>query len=176
MPRKRTRTLTVQGKTLTLADWVKLYPSLNLKSINTRYTDPELTDEEKLFGKNKTVPQNERKVQLKNIVDAAISYSLPAITDRIIHELDSLVKLEIANNSMPAMPNLLGGNWYSSLYAMSISEALSNGSTVADIFEILHEEKIPDKANRLKMLDIEADDESENLTVREIRQLLSVAN
>lgn len=174
MPRKRTRTLTAQGRTLSLADWVKLYPSLNLKSINTRYNDLSLTDEEKLFGKGKSVPQNEHKVQLKNIVDSAISYSLPAITDRITNELDYLVQLKITNSAAPTSQNFLGNSWYSSLYGMTVGEALSNGSTVAEIVEILKEEYTSNKVNRLKDLDIEADDESEKLTLREIRQLLSI--
>lgn len=174
MPRKRTRTLTALDKTLTLADWKKLYPSLNLKSVNTRYTDPNLTDEEKLFGKNKTAPENEHKVQLNNIVNAAISYSVPAITNRIIHELDDLVKLKMTNSTPSSIPNLLGNNWYSTLYSMTINEALNHGSTVQEIVEILRQECVVDKAKRLQELDIEADDESERLTVREIRQILSV--
>ena len=176
MPRKRTRTLTALDKTLTLAEWKKLYPYLNLISVNTRYTDPNLTDEEKLFGKNKTAPENEHKVQLNNIVNAAISYSVPAIANRIIHELEDLVKLKITNSAPSSIRDLLGNYWYSLLYGMTISEALNHGSTVQEIVEILREECVVDKAKRLQGLDIEADDDSERLTIREIRQLLSLAS
>lgn len=175
MSRKKTRTLTLQGKTLALNDWMKIYPCINLKSVNTRYKDSSLSDEEKLFGKGKLPPEEEYIGKLKNIVDSAVSYALPSITSRIVKDLEHLAQLEFRTHSAaPTVCHVIGGNWHSSLFNMTIGEALNHGSTPSEVVEILREEVVSNKASRLRELGLEADDESEKLTIREIRQLLSL--
>jgi hypothetical protein len=167
--------LTLQGKTLTLSDWVKLYSCINLKSVNTRYNDSSLSDDEKLFGKGKLPPEEEYIGKLKNIVDSAVSYALPSITSRIVKDLEHLAQLEFQTHSAaPTIYQVIGGDWHSSLFGMTVGEALNHGSTPSEVVEILREEVVSNKANRLQELGLEADNESDKLTIREIRQLLSL--